>query len=287
MKHALTIDVEDFFHVAAFNKVIEPKDWDSYPNRVEANTHRFLDLIEAHGTTATFFMLGWVAERFPGLVREIADRGHEIASHGYSHQLIYQQTPDVFKQETLRSKALLEDITQTPVNGYRAASYSITPDSLWALDIISEAGFTYDSSIYPVRHDNYGLRGGPMEPYLLDLANGATLTEFPITTTNLLGMDIPVGGGGYFRLYPFALTRWLLRRRARNTGAPFVFYLHPWEMDPDQPRVDGAGALSNFRHYLNLDKVTTRLTRLMTEFEFTTMQIALDSLSALPRYRHV
>lgn len=286
MQHAMTIDVEDYFQVAAFNKVISPDDWASIETRVEENTRRFLELTETKGIKATFFMLGWVADKHPTLVREIAAQGHEIASHGYSHQLIYQQSQNVFRQETERSKKLLEDQAQKPILGYRAASYSVTPKSLWALDIIAELGFEYDSSIYPIKHDNYGLQGGPEYPYVIELDNGAKLTEFPITTAQLGGLKLPVGGGGYFRIYPFWLTRYLLSRRVTQSDQPFVFYLHPWELDPSQPRIPGASRLSNFRHYTNLDKVYTRLSELMDRFQFSTMADVLSELSDLPTHRY-
>ncbi len=286
MLHAMTIDVEDYFHVAAFNDVIAPEDWGRIKSRVEANTYRFLELIDAKNVKATFFMLGWVADKHPALVREIAALGHEIACHGYSHQLIYRQSPEVFREETLRSKSLLEDQAQTPIKGYRAASYSVTEASLWALDTIAEAGFTYDSSIYPIKHDNYGLQGGPETPYQIRLQNGVTLLEFPITTARVAGMSLPVGGGGYFRIYPYWLTERLLKRRCGAVDAPFVFYLHPWELDPEQPRVEGARALSRFRHYTNLHKVGDRLTQLMTEFSFAPMCQVLEQLSDLPEHSY-
>ena len=286
MKHALTIDVEDYYQVAAFKDQIAPSDWSSQVSRVERNTHKFLEITEEHSVTATFFFLGWVADQFPNMVREVVAAGHEVACHGYSHQLIYEQSQETFKQETLRSKALLEDQAQTSVAGYRAASYSVTPKSLWALDIISEAGFEYDSSIYPIRHDNYGLQGGPHTPYKIELRNGACLVEFPITTAPIASLNIPVGGGGYFRLLPYFLTRWFLQRRQKFVDAPFVFYLHPWELDPDQPRIEGASPKSRFRHYLNLDKVEARLDALLTDFEFDTMHHVLQTCSDLPTHRY-
>lgn len=286
MKHALTLDVEDYFQVAAFKDQISPCDWPAQASRVERNTHRFLEITDAHSVKATFFFLGWVAERFPNLVREVVSQGHEIACHGFSHQLIYEQSPEAFKQETLRSKALLEDQSQTDVTGYRAASYSVTPKSLWALDIISEAGFEYDSSIYPIRHDNYGLQGGPHVPYKIELASGTHLVEFPITTAPLASLNIPVGGGGYFRLLPYSVTKRLLDRRQGLLDSPFVFYLHPWELDPDQPRIEGASAKSRFRHYLNLDKVEDRLNSLLRDFEFGTMREVLASCDNLPTHSY-
>lgn len=267
--NAMTVDVEDYFHVSAFENVITPGSWGSRVSRVERNTLRLLELMEQRGMKATYFVLGWVADRYPALVREIAAQGHEIACHGYSHQLIYKQTPEVFREETLRSKKLLEDLAQMPVLGYRAASYSITAQSAWALDTLAEAGFAYDSSIFPVRHDRYGMPGTPRFPYLLTTPGGKTIVEFPLTTLILGGATLPIAGGGYFRLYPYFFSRWGLAR-VNKMGEPFVFYLHPWEIDPDQPRVN-AGWLSRFRHYNNLADCENRLRTLMQDFRFTTM----------------
>lgn len=272
----MTVDVEDYFHVSAFSESIDRSDWDKHTLRVERNTHQLLDLFDGHDIKATFFVLGWVADRVAGLISEIASRGHEVACHGYSHQLVYRQTPDVFREETLRSKGLLEDIIQSPVRGYRAASYSITNKSLWALDILAEAGFEYDSSIFPVRHDRYGIPDAPKYPYQLTTPNGQTLVEFPLSTAKLLGYRLPMAGGGYFRLYPYALTRMGLRQINHRDGKPFIFYLHPWEIDTDQPRID-ASWLSRFRHYNNLDKCESRLRRLMSDFSFTTTRDVLES----------
>lgn len=275
--YAMTIDVEDYFHVAAFKNVISPRDWDQWSPRVEQNTRRLLELFDRRGINATFFVLGWVAERFPGLVREIAGKGHEIASHGYSHQLVFNQTPDVFRSETAKSKQVLEDITGTAVTGYRAASYSITPASLWALDILAELGFTWDSSIFPIHHDTYGMVGSPDEPYQLITPSGATLTEFPLTTAKVMGMAVPAAGGGYFRQYPYALSKWLLSKASEGGEKPTIFYLHPWEVDPEQPRVPDAGWKSNFRHYTNLSRCLPRLEQLCSDFSFTTVRRVLAS----------
>ena len=277
IKHAMTVDVEDYFHVAALSKVIQPSAWEQWPSTVERNTRRLIDLFDEHGIKATFFVLGWVAERYPALIREIADKGHEIASHGYSHQLVYRQTPELFRAETQKSKHLLEDIAQRPVLGYRAASYSITRQSLWALDILGELGFTWDSSIFPVYHDRYGIPDSPTTPYRVLTNSGHQLLEFPLTTAKLFGYTMPAAGGGYFRLYPYALSRMLFRRATRANTSPAIFYLHPWEIDPDQPRVQGASLLSRFRHYNNLDKCLPRLQRLLQEFPFGTVA---DSLAA-------
>ena len=273
--HAMTVDVEDYYHVAAFAKVIDPASWEQWPSRVEANTRRLLALFEQHNIKITFFILGWVAERYPLLVRDIQAAGHEIASHGYSHQLIYRQTPEVFRAETAKSKQILEDISQSPITGYRAASYSITRKSLWALDILAELGFTWDSSIFPTRHDNYGIPGSPEEPYRITTHSGASLVEFPLTTAKVLGQAVPAAGGGYFRQYPYALSRWLFNRASDNQAKPQIFYLHPWEIDPDQPRIANASWFSNFRHYTNLKRCLPRLERMIQDFPFGTMSQSL------------
>jgi polysaccharide deacetylase family protein (PEP-CTERM system associated) len=290
MENALTVDVEDYFQVAAFSGVLSRADWDSAESRVERNTHALLELFAEFDRKATFFVLGWVAERHPDLIRKIQAQGHEIASHGYSHELIYNQTPAEFRAETERARKLLQDITQGPVLGYRAASYSITRESLWALEILAEVGFEYDSSIFPIRHDRYGLPGAPTEPHRALLPSGRTLVEFPISTVRVGPLRLPVSGGGYFRLYPYAVSRMLAERKLRRSGRPFVFYLHPWEIDPDQPRIR-AGALSRFRHYNNLDRCELRLRRLLADFEFSTMTESLAALTArdpaaLPAHRY-
>lgn len=276
--HAMTVDVEDYFHVSALAKVIKPTDWESWPSTVERNTRTLLDLFDEANIKATFFVLGWVADRYRELIREINSRGHEIASHGYSHQLVYKQTPDEFRAETARSKQLLEDLIQRPVQGYRAASYSITRQSLWAIDILAELGFTWDSSIFPVYHDRYGIPDSPTTPYRLQTANGATLLEFPLTTARLGGYSMPAAGGGYFRLYPYALSRALFRRATQDNTVPAIFYLHPWEIDPEQPRVAGAGLLSTFRHYNNLHRCLPRLRGMLRDFPFGTVSQSLASV---------
>jgi polysaccharide deacetylase family protein (PEP-CTERM system associated) len=277
VRHAMTVDVEDYFHVSAFAKVISPQQWEQWPTTVERNTRRLLDLFDETGIRSTFFVLGWVAERYPDLIREIAARGHELASHGYSHQLVYKQTPDVFRAETIRSKQLLEDIAQVPIVGYRAASYSITRQSLWALDILIELGFQWDSSIFPVYHDRYGIPDSPTRPYRIRAAGGELL-EFPLTTAKLLGYTMPAAGGGYFRLYPYALSRWLFANAAEGNRTPVIFYLHPWEIDPDQPRVPGASLFSRFRHYNNLERCLPRLKKLIGAFPFGTVSDSLRSI---------
>ncbi len=275
--HAMSIDVEDYFHVAALANVIRPDQWDTLPSRVEQNTDRLLELFKKHDVKATFFVLGWVAERFPALIRKLSEQGHEIASHGYSHQLIYNQTPEVFREETTKSRKILEDIIGQAVVGYRAASYSITRESLWALDILSEAGFTWDSSIFPVRHDRYGIPDSPTAPYSIETDKGNIIREFPLTTARVMGLAIPAAGGGYFRQFPYPLFRYLFRNASGFGEKPQMFYLHPWEIDPDQPRYNNASWFSRFRHYTNLDQCYGRLEQLLQDFRFGTVS---DSYNA-------
>lgn len=275
--HAMTVDVEDYYHVSAFDSVIKPEDWAKWPSRVEKNTHVLLDLYDTHNIKCTFFVLGWVAEKHPGLVRELHARGHEIASHGWSHQLVYNQSQAVFREETARSKNLLEDLAQVPVTGYRAASYSITQKSLWALDILAELGFTWDSSIFPVHHDRYGIPGSPTRPYTIKLQNGASITELPLTTAKVMGYYVPAAGGGYFRQFPYALFRWLFERASEKQTQPVIFYLHPWEIDAEQPRIPGASLKSRFRHYTNLNRCHSRLEQLLKDFPFSTVSNSLAS----------
>lgn len=272
--NALTIDVEDYFQVAALAEAVDRDDWSAMEYRVEANTDRLLDLFSQRGVKATFFTLGWVAERSPELIRRIQKAGHEIASHGYSHQLVYQQTPEVFREETRKSKQILEDITGEAVTGYRAASYSITAQSRWALDILCEEGFTWDSSIFPVHHDRYGMPGTPHEPYRLEAPGGGKLIEFPLSTCPLGSYRLPIAGGGYFRLYPYWLSRWGLGKINR-AGQPFIFYLHPWEIDTGQPRLK-VKPLSRFRHYNNLNKCMGRLEQLLEDFRFGSVSDVLS-----------
>lgn len=276
MNNVLTIDVEDYFQVSALAKSINRDDWDSIKPRVVENVHLLLDMFDLYDVKVTHFVLGWVAERFPELIKEIDRRGHEVASHGYSHQLVYNQTPQAFQNETRDSKNLLEDIIGKPVNGYRAASYSITRKSLWALDILAELGFIYDSSIFPVIHDRYGIKGSPGYPHVLETPAKHRLVEYPLSTYRLFGQTIPVAGGGYFRLYPYWLSRFFYRS-LNKSSTPFVFYMHPWEIDPDQPRVK-ASLLSEFRHYNNLDKCQKRLSNLLDDFSFITMYAQLNQM---------
>jgi polysaccharide deacetylase family protein (PEP-CTERM system associated) len=276
MINALTIDVEDYFQVSAFESVINFDDWARFESRVEQNTLRLLDILDAHDTKATFFTLAWIAERYPRLLREIAARGHEVGSHGYAHRRVYTQTPSQFQQETRLSKRILEDIVGQPILGYRAASYSITSHSLWALDVLQEAGFVYDSSIFPIRHDLYGIPGYQRFCHVHLTDSGQSLVEFPISTVRIVNANLPVGGGGYFRLFPYCFTRWGIRHLNSIEGQPAVVYLHPWEIDPAQPRIP-AGRTSRFRHYLNLEKTASRLARLLQDFQFSTMADVLHN----------
>ncbi|MFQ5756700.1 MAG: XrtA system polysaccharide deacetylase [Acidiferrobacterales bacterium] len=282
IKNALTVDVEDYFQVSAFASTINQYDWDTYESRVEQNTYRLLDIFDERGCKGTFFVLGWVAERYPRLVQEISTRGHEIGCHGYCHELVYNQNPEVFREDTLRAKNILEDIMQTPVQGYRAASYSITERSTWALDSLVELGFVYDSSIFPIHHDRYGMPGSSRHPYRVQTPDGHSIAEFPMSTVELFKWRFPVSGGGYFRLFPYALSRRALKSINNKEGRPFIFYLHPWEIDPHQPRI-GSGWLSRFRHYNNLHRCEERLTRLLCDFEFTTVKDILTDLNFLER----
>ena len=280
--NALTVDVEDYFHVAALAPNIHRDSWASRESRVVGNTQKLLAIFEQFDVRGTFFVLGWVAERHPQLVRDIAARGHEIACHGYSHRLVYEQSPEEFYAETLRAKNLLEEITGSAVVGYRAASYSIVRESLWALDILVELGFAYDSSIFPVRHDRYGIPNAERVPHRLATLNGKSIVEWPLATARILGCRLPVAGGGYFRLLPYWLSRWGLASINRRESQPFIFYLHPWEVDPEQPRVS-ASWLSRLRHYTNLGKCEERLRRLLGEFRFGGARDGLVQLGLLPR----
>ena len=264
--NAMTIDVEDYFQVSAFDEVVKREEWDARPSRVVSNTMRLLQLFDEYSVKSTFFVLGWVADRFPGLVRDIAAAGHELASHGYGHRIVYSQTPDEFREDVRRAKATIENVSGQVVRGYRAPSFSITKKSLWALDVLVEEGYRYDASIFPIRHDRYGIPDAPRHRHVLTRPAG-TLTEAPGSTVRVLGSNLPVAGGGYFRILPYWWTKWGIARLNRTESQPAIFYLHPWEIDPGQPRLH-AGRLSRFRHYRNLDKAEARLKRLLTDFQF-------------------
>ena len=269
----LSIDVEDYFQVTAFEGVVERKDWAVYPSRVENNTRRVMALLDEHGLKGTFFVLGWVAERFPLMVREMADNGHEVACHGFGHELVYNMTPESFRADVRQAKSILENITGRQVLGYRAPSYSIVERTMWALDVLIEEGFVYDSSIFPIHHDNYGIPGAQRFPH--DITRpGGTIREFPMTTLNMnlpgRTMALPIAGGGYLRLLPVGVIHWGMRHINQVEKQPTVLYFHPWEVDPDQPRIK-ARLKSRFRHYVNLETTEDKIRALFKGLEFGTM----------------
>jgi polysaccharide deacetylase family protein (PEP-CTERM system associated) len=265
--NALTIDVEDYFQVSAFAPYIRRDEWDSRECRVERNVDRILAMLSANDTKATFFTLGWVAERYPQLVRRIVDGGHELASHGYGHERASDLDPKAFLQDVTRAKQLLEDIAGTAVQGYRAPSFSIGTKNLWAFDTLARAGYTYSSSIYPIKHDHYGMPDSPRFAYRV--ASG--LLEVPVTTLRMMSRNLPSSGGGYFRLLPYSLSRWMLRRINQVDRESAIFYFHPWEIDVDQPRVAGIDAKTRFRHYVNIPRMESRLQCLLADFRWGRM----------------
>ncbi len=279
--NAMTVDVEEHFQVSAFESSVRRDDWESLPSRVEANTSRLLDLFDESRIRATFFVLGWVAERHTAMVRAISDRGHEVASHGYSHRLVYTQTEEEFKAETVRAKSLLENITGSRVRGYRAASFSIGRRNLWALDVLADAGFDYDSSLFPIVHDRYGIPGAPRHIHVVKTPTGRRLIEIPPSTLRVGGLVLPFGGGGYLRLFPQSVTQWAIRRVNRKDGLPAIVYVHPWETDPGQPRV-AAPLVSRFRHYVGLDTTISKLRAMAASHRFGTMASLIDATAALP-----
>lgn len=262
--NALTVDVEDYFQVSALAPHIDRGRWDAMECRVERNIAALLALFERRGARATFFTLGWIAQRYPGLVRDIVAHGHEVASHGSEHRRASEQTPQQFRSDIGDARKLLEDVSGRPVRGYRAPSFSIGTANLWAFDCIAEAGYRYSSSVYPVKHDHYGMPDAPRFAYRV--RDG--LMELPITTTRMLARNFPAGGGGFFRLLPYGVSRWAIARVNRVDNQPAIFYFHPWEIDPQQPRVPGVGPKTRFRHYLNLDRTASRLDRLLSDFRW-------------------
>jgi polysaccharide deacetylase family protein (PEP-CTERM system associated) len=269
VRNAMTIDVEDYFQVSAFAPHIPRDSWPERECRVEANIERILGILEAGGAKATFFTLGWIAERYPQMVRKIVAGGHELASHGYGHLRASDQSRAEFMDDVARSKGILEDIGGQAVKGYRAPSFSIGPANLWALDVLQEAGYRYSSSIYPIAHDHYGM---PDAPRFAFHPNGsAGLLEVPITTVRIGQRNLPAGGGGYFRLLPYALSRRMMRRVNQEDGQPAIFYFHPWELDPGQPRPSGIGLKTRFRHYVNLGKMDARIRSLTRDFAWDRM----------------
>ncbi len=264
MKNALTIDVEDYFQVSAFAPYIRREDWDCLPCRVERNVDVILALLDDADTQATFFTLGWIAERYPQVVRRIVDSGHELASHGYGHERASDLAPGAFREDIVRAKHLLEDLGGVAVRGYRAPSFSINGNNAWAMDELQDAGYAYSSSIYPVRHDHYGMPDAPRFPYRPRGENG--ILELPPTTVPLFGRNLPAAGGGWFRLLPYEVSRWMLRRVNVSERAPCMFYFHPWEIDAEQPRPQGLSTRTRFRHYVNLQRMPGRLRQLLTDF---------------------
>src|SRR5688572_10604872 len=269
----MTVDVEDYYHVSVFEGSVPRNQWESLESRVVRNTERLLDLFDEHAVRGTFFVLGLVAERYPDLVRSIAGRGHELASHGYAHRLVYDQTPDAFREDVRRAKDLIESAGAQPVRGYRAPSFSVTRRSMWALDVLLEEGYTYDASIFPIRHDRYGIPDAPRWPHSIERGRGR-IFEVPGSTVRIGSTNLPVAGGGYFRILPYAWTRWGIARVNATERQPAIFYLHPWEIDPDQPRLP-AGWLGRFRHYRNLQAAEPRLRRLLVDFSFGPLRLVL------------
>ena len=265
--NALTIDVEDYFQVSAFAPYIRRDEWDQRECRVERNVNRILDLLARRSTTATFFTLGWVAERYPQIVRRIVAEGHELASHGYGHQRASDLDERAFSEDVTRAKRILEDIAGAPVLGYRAPSFSIGTGNLWAFDVLARAGYRYSSSIYPIAHDHYGMPDSPRFAYRV----GSGLLEVPVTTVRLMNRNLPSSGGGYFRLLPYAISRWLIGRVNAADREPAVFYFHPWEIDPGQPRVQGIDAKTRFRHYVNIPRMEAKLQQLLQDFRWGRM----------------
>jgi polysaccharide deacetylase family protein (PEP-CTERM system associated) len=307
---ALTVDLEDYFQVSGFEAAVPRARWDSFESRLERNTMLFLDILASHRASATFFVLGWNAERYPALVRRVHAAGHEVACHSYAHKLVYRQTPEEFRQDTRKAKKILEDLIGEPVVGYRAPSFSIIRKSLWALDILAEEGFKYDSSIFPILRDRYGIPGAPRFPYRITVGNGYTsltrsiastdsidsrdskdstdsIIEVPPSTMRVLGLTLPLGGGGYLRLFPEFLFRQALHRILGVERQAAVLYLHPWELDPGQPALSNGSWLSMFRHSVNLDKTEGKLRSLLTDFDFAPVRDVLANTGWLPpRLRH-
>lgn len=268
--NALSIDVEDYFQVSAFEPYISKDQWDSIPHRVESNTHKILDLLDEKQVKATFFTLGWIAERYPGIVNRIVSDGHELACHGYEHIRVTEQTPDQFRSDVYKAKNILEQLSGKKIKGYRAASYSIGASNLWALNVLQELGFNYSSSIYPVKHDLYGMPDAPR--FIFEAISHKDFKEIPITTVRFGNKNWPCGGGGFFRFYPYAFSKWALKHVNNQEQQSVIFYFHPWEIDPNQPRQPGLSLKTRTRHYLNLEKMEARINRLLTDFKWDTME---------------
>ena len=287
--HVLSVDVEDYFQVEAFAGSVDRKSWNEWPSRVVSNTHRVLDLFDQHNAKGTFFFVGWVAARFPYLVREVQSRGHELACHSYWHRTVYSLTPDEFRKDTRQAKKAIEDAAGVSVTGYRAPSWSITKSCLWALDILAEEGFTYDSSIYPIHHDLYGVPGAQRFPYTHACANGLKLQEFPPATLRFLGTNFPAAGGGYLRIFPTAFTEFAFRTFEKKYNERVVVYLHPWELDPEQPRINGP-LKSRMRHYTNLKHMHAKLNTVLSHHKFqafkNVMATEADGMNEKQSSRH-
>ena len=275
LTNAMSVDVEDYFQVSAFNPHIDRADWDGITSRVERNIESILALFSEHQIHATFFTLGWIAERHPDMLRRIADAGHEIASHGYEHLRVTTQTREQFRQDITRTRKILEDVSGKTVKGFRAASFSINSSNLWALDELAEAGYQYSSSIYPVSHDHYGMPDAPRFPFHPE---GSALLEIPISTVEIMNKRYPCGGGGFFRLLPYKLSRLAIRHVNQKDKAPALFYFHPWEIDPEQPRQRGLPLKTRFRHYVNLSRMEGKIARLLNDFQWGRMdRVFLDT----------
>ena len=264
----MTVDVEDYFQVSAFDKHISREDWDNIPCRIPANVDRILNTFESENVKATFFVLGWVAKRFPGVVRDIGESGHEIASHGDDHSRVGNQSPAQFRNDVETTKNRLEDVSGAPISGYRAPSFSIGRETFWAHEVLSEVGYSYSSSVYPIQHDHYGLPDAPRFPFRTN-QNG--LLEIPMSSVRMFGRNWPCAGGGYFRLLPLAYSKWATARINKKERMPAVFYFHPWELDANQPRIEGLPAKTKFRHYVNLDSFENRLIRMLRYFRWGRM----------------
>jgi len=273
--NAMTVDVEEHFQVSAFEGSVSRDDWHRHPSRVTDNTSRLLDMLDDASVKATFFVLGWIAEKHPSIVGDIARRGHEIASHGYDHRLVYSQSPGEFREGTRRSQCLLQDQCGQPVVGYRAASFSIGASNLWAFDVLADLGFEYDSSVFPVVHDRYGMPNAPRRIHAVKTSSGATIVEVPPSTLRFAKVNIPVAGGGYLRFFPLSVTRRAIRRLNTHDKSPAVVYIHPWEIDPGQPRLEGPWR-SRFRHYTGLKRTRRRLIDLMGTFRFGTVREIIE-----------
>ena len=268
MQNSLTFDLEEYFHVSAYADHVDQRDWDSYPSRVAESTDRILELLDQNHCVATFFVLGWVAEKKPEVVRRIGDAGHEIGCHSFWHRRVYELTSEEFREDTRRAKAVIEDVTGKQVIGYRAPSFSVTAASIWALEILVEAGFQYDSSIFPIEHPSYGMPKAPRTPFWIKTSNGPIL-EFPLTTLELAGRRSPVAGGAYLRALPYAYTRWAMGYLNRRENSSVCVYLHPWEIDAGQPRLPGKMS-SHLRHRMGLRTLEKKLDCLMRDFPFST-----------------